>query len=350
MTHVARHPGDPEFAANRLRMAPSIQSTVSGFFEEELDGGRLSNLATTACGMAFAFALTDPSNPEAIRQLRIGARCHGAKWALVHSQGNAVELPVTTDTPQRFAGDIDGSLLSSSAWIDAFCWATIANDQVSLAAICRAPTDVWRTSRTKVDEYVHLLATALREYSLRSETAGKTLLESLRATDPKHTNPSNQEWVLDLDVPSIEVAARVFSLNAGAIDASLVKALELRKRYWSKPSRAQDDQGWMSLELTALVVLARRAGLRIDTTSDYVPLPYVDGALRDELLILCPYCVVPIPSGVTVCHACLEDPRHDAALEATISEFVAAARKPCPTCGDPTHHLAVRCASCRTRF
>lgn len=198
---------------------------------------------------------------------------------------------------------------------------------------------------------MHLFATALREYALRYPAAGKMLIAAYRATDRQQREGLvDEEWALDLDVPAIEVAARLFALNAGAIDASLVKALELHKAYWSKPSRAKDDLGWMSLYLTTLVVLARRAGLRISTTSDYVPRPFVDGALTNDSLVLCPYCVVPIPSGVTVCHACLEDPRNDAAIEETISEFMSAPRKPCPTCGDPTHHLAVRCASCRTRF
>jgi hypothetical protein len=197
---------------------------------------------------------------------------------------------------------------------------------------------------------VHLFADALRLWWLRDERAASVLLEALRATDPGR-GLIDAEWALDLDVPQIEVAARVLARDAAALDQSLANAIELHRKYWSAGDRAGETGGWVSFGLAALMVLANSAGVHPTVTSDYVP-PQLVGAHEriDHALILCPYCLVPITLGVTVCHACLEDPRNDAAIESDVAEFRRMARKRCPGCSMLVPGIAVRCASCRTRF
>lgn len=349
--HVTRHPVDIG-QVNRARgVSQELFETLTERLVDKPTVGGLFKVSTLAENLAACAAVLDPSHAEVPRLIRTAARAQATIWALAHSDGQPVEIPITKAEPQRWEGKVDQSHLSSASWLDAYFLATLAGDLLSLATVCYAPTEVWRTSSTRTEEYIHLFAEALRLYALRDDAAGPKLLAALRATDKSQRHLLSEDWVLDIDVPMIEVTARLFSLDAAAFDTSLAKAFRLFRDYWGAPNRAKDIAGWFARALAALVLLAGRNGLSVMTTSDYAPPLMLDAleAAADRSLVLCPYCMVPIPNGASICHACREDPRNDAAFEMTAQEYMSGPRKRCTSCHTSILDLAVRCPSCRAK-
>src|SRR5690606_29505075 len=109
----------------------------------------------------------DPAWRDLDTTLKLGARAAGALWALAHAGGQPIEMAVVSDEPQRFAGRVDSSVLSSASWLDAFWLGVLAGDELALAAICHAPPSMRRDSSTRVDDYLHLFADAMRLWWLR---------------------------------------------------------------------------------------------------------------------------------------------------------------------------------------
>lgn len=76
----------------------------------------------------------------------------------------------------------------------------------------------------------------------------------------------------------------------------------------------------------------------------------------DPILICCPYCLasmgtIDAPDEAfdppALCARCGLDPRHDAAFELTLWQWMALEKTPCPACRVDVPTLAIRCRECR---
>jgi len=82
---------------------------------------------------------------------------------------------------------------------------------------------------------------------------------------------SDEEFVLNVLVPEMQMLFRLALGEVGPFDDSLEFALERHKKYWSKSNRKKDPDGFLALGALSISSAAFDAGFPVEVESDYVP-------------------------------------------------------------------------------
>jgi hypothetical protein len=258
-------------AKKRLELAlyglrKTLERAITG------DAGELSMLREDAVAVASVSIVLDPASCEAVSMLRLATRAGRAMWALVNGHGAPVAVPLDGETPIHLQGTIDESLVSGSNWLDCFWLAALMRDAAARDVLLNTVID-FDASSTQTQTFKRLLIDALRAYARGSDavTPARAALEAV---------PLDDEWVRAIDRPQIALAVHIFARDPVKADVALYDAFQEHRRYWERADRADFGQGWLSVPLAALIVIARDLGLRVETTSDYAPSQMIDGCAR----------------------------------------------------------------------
>lgn len=273
--HIGRHNVDLEVAHDVIGVADeALQLNVERVVGGEID--ELSAIASDAVAGIAGRCVIGQALPEIAQLLRVACRAGAALWRLAERGYAQLELD-STSGPVMLEGQVYEGYLSSIHWLQCYWLATLDGDREASEILCRSKRDL-RASSARTDEHNHLFAEAIRKYALGDPDAGATAARALTRAE-KGPHMLSADWVRLIDRPQIEIALHVMTRDAANADRSLANAFEAHRRYWGVPSRANRDKGWISTSLTALTVLARRAELRLTTTSDYAPVAVVQHAL-----------------------------------------------------------------------
>lgn len=264
--HVARHKVDIGLAQ---RLVPVNAEVLERNLERVAAGEiiELSGTRSIAVASASNRCVSGGSNAEITALLTTASKLGGALWELANGGAETVfDLPSHTI---RISGRIHEGYVSSPEWLECFWLATLEDDRSSLRALCSSTRDL-KASSTRTDDHIHLLAETMRKHSSGDSGAHAIAARAL-ALSASGPHSLDVDWVRSIDRPKIEVAVHVLARDVDRADHALFRAFEAHRSYWGVASRANDERGWISVELAALVVMARRAGLQLTTTSDYAP-------------------------------------------------------------------------------
>ena len=271
--HVARHTVDAQLAEKLI----AVNAEVLERNLQRVAAGEIIELSATrsiAVATAANRCVTGGSPAEIIELLTAASRLGGALWALANGDAEIVlDLP---SQACRISGRIHEGYINSPQWLDCFWLATIADDRNSVRALCSSTRDL-RASSTRTDEHNHLLAEAMRKHASGDPDAHSVAPRAL-ALAACGPHSLSADWVRSIDRPTIDVAVHVLARDAVGADRAFLQAFEAHRAYWGAPSRAKNERGWISIELAALMVMARRAGLQLTTTSDYAPAQLINRA------------------------------------------------------------------------
>lgn len=312
----------------------------------EEDPGVLSGVANGALARAALLSVLEPDSPELLRSLHTCARAAAAAFVLGRA-GRALELPVDSERPVRLEGPIDASLLNGALW-DLGAWTALCCDDVGAFALLAAvPVAFLEASPSRGPQSAYATAEALRLVGAAAPVLASRLVESLEQLDPAGMDPDDAEVVVRLEAPPLDVMFSALQGDRTRLDTDLVRGLQLFEGYWGR--QEWSPSALFPHALAGAVRFAILRGSPPTVTSDYLPASVVAAPAADGPLVCCPYCRTPIAEGVSVCPGCLEDPRRDAPVEMTASEYRDALREPCPLCGSLKLSRAIRCPSCRRR-
>ncbi|HEY6178926.1 MAG TPA: immunity 49 family protein [Kofleriaceae bacterium] len=240
----------------------------------------LSDLVSAAAAFAGYQAASGAKLSELCRILRLGAQAAAAMFSLAGGTGEVeialgdrrARLPATGPTDATHIGN----------WRTGWWLATVVGDDDCRERLASTPISVLRGSSTRGDECQYLFIEALQRHEQGAPDWGDKLEAALDATDPAKTRLMAEDYVLNILVPEMQL---VFQLAIGEVapfNDALVFALERHKKYWSKPDRARDPDGFLALGAIAIAGLAHEAGMPIDCASDYAPRELIEGACRSS--------------------------------------------------------------------
>jgi Immunity protein 49 len=142
--------------------------------------------------------------------------------------------------------------------------------------------NVLRQSSSRGDECQYLFIDALQAFEKRSDDWSVRLRRAVDATDPEQVNISDEEYVLNILVPEMQL---LFHLAIGEIapfNDALQFALERQKKYWRSGNRKRDPDGYLALGPLAIVGMARKAGMPIEVESEYLPSELYEGDCAEQ--------------------------------------------------------------------
>jgi hypothetical protein len=335
----SRHPFDPGVVQRSLEIfAEAVeQKLVTSTANSE----ELGALALRAVAFAGFQTAVDPAS-DALRQAlhRVG-EATAALFAVHRAAGVALVMRAGAGVPRVVSGRTPESMADVGIWLTGWWAAATVDDQPSLAVLASTPVALLRESTTVADEFKYRFAEALQSYWQDDDRADARLLSALEATDPARVRIMDADRALDIHVPEIEVFHHVMARDPRAFDSSMAKALELHRGYWSHPSRRHEPDGFLPLGLVSLAHAARRAGLQLTVTSDYLP----PGLIEREPPApspRCAECLMPRDATTGPCPACLGE-------AAVIAQPAAMDRTRCRHCQATIPAPASRCPQCRRR-
>jgi len=273
MKSVPRHAIDPALAKegaeryNRL-LSSTLKSAASR-------APALSILLRTARGYAGYLGAVPLEIGPLCSALRTGARGAVALFALATGSGemqvdlgaSPLQLPATGPTDATHPGN----------WRIGWWMAQIVCDRHAIDRLGAIPMDVLRRSSSRADACQYLFVEALQAVEKRATDWGARLQLALDATDPQKVALSDEEFVLNILVPEMELLYRLATGDVASFNETLQFALDRHKKYWSKASRKRDPDGYIALGPLAIAGIARKAGIPIEVESEYLPIPLLEG-------------------------------------------------------------------------
>ena len=259
--------------ANRPRLARLI-TTAAG------DATALPSLLNVARKHAGCLAVAQPQSDELCHALRIGARAASAVFALA-AASDEVEVDLGGNrTKLRATGPTDST---DVGYWRAGCWlAYIVRDRPSIQRLTDTPVTLLRRSSTRGDECQYLFAEAFQAFARRTNDWSARLRAALDATDPERISLQDEEFVLNVLVPEMEILFRLALAEPGPFNEALQFALERHKKYWSKGKRKQELDGYLALGPLAIAGMAHDAGIPVEVDSKYMPARLVEGGCREH--------------------------------------------------------------------
>jgi hypothetical protein len=267
MKKISRHAVNPELvqegSESDKKLLAKVLNSATG------RAAALSIALGAARSYAGYLAAANPKTAELCRALRIGAQTSAAIFALGSGNGDVefalgdqqAKLPATGPTDATHVGN----------WRIGWWLAHIVRDRAAIDRLAATPIDVLRGSSSRADECQYLFIEGLQGFEKRMPDWSTKLQAALDATDPAHVKLFDEEFVLNILVPEMQMLFRLALGEIAPFGAALEFALERHKKYWSKSNRKQDPDGFLALGPLAISSVAFDAGMPINVESEYVP-------------------------------------------------------------------------------
>lgn len=162
--------------------------------------------------------------------------------------------------------------VDAGTWLDAFWLAVVCRDQARMTQLCEVPVETLRASGAVFEEYIYHWVDVLQTYWLERPGLGDKLVAAFEGTDPDRLRFLDQETMLKVLYPPINLFYRFVGGDADQFNAALVQALELHKEYWTaNEEREESGAGDIPLAILAITCLAHDAGRPVEIESEYLP-------------------------------------------------------------------------------
>jgi Immunity protein 49 len=273
MKAIARHVIDQELAEEGVEREKGVLESV--LQSAATRPPALNQVLRTAHSYAGYLTAAGGDAELLCAALKTGARAADSLFALASERGEVevnlgtrrVRLQATGSTDVTHAGN----------WQVGWWIAHIVCDRPAIDVLRATPLEILRRSRTRGDECQYLFVDALQALESRTADWSKRLQQAVDATDPEKAPLSDEEFVLNILVPQMELLFRFVKGEIAPFNETLQFALERHKKYWSKASRKRDPDGFIALGPLAIAAKARKAGMPIEVESDYLPKPVLEG-------------------------------------------------------------------------
>ncbi|WP_199443716.1 immunity 49 family protein [Umezawaea beigongshangensis] len=170
------------------------------------------------------------------------------------------------------------------AWLRALYLAMICRERGRIDRLAAVSIDdVLRASGARYDEYAYSWVRAWQTYWREEDGLVDSVLNAMRGTDPEALSTADEDVVLHLLYPPIELFYLLTQRQDDRFNASLANALELHKRFWGRDDeRRGDPDGYIAWALLAVACLARDAGVVVEVESEYLPRHLLEGTWVGE--------------------------------------------------------------------
>ncbi|EFL26321.1 conserved hypothetical protein [Streptomyces himastatinicus ATCC 53653] len=177
--------------------------------------------------------------------------------------GEVKHLPATGPTSYTHAG----------AWLTAVYLATICRDNERLARLMQVPVSFLRESGAMFDEYVYSWVEALQSYWFRrADDMWNTLVEAIDGASPQAARIADEETLLKILYPPLELFQLYNRGEAEEFNASLAEFLTWHKQYWTgDEARSLNSDGLVALAPLAIACMAYDNDFSIEVDSEYLP-------------------------------------------------------------------------------
>lgn len=277
MRVVARHDLDQEWADQQ---AAALAKNTQMFIDLVAENPRALDSVTNRTMMVTAYhTVGDPTGTwlPTWESIVLAMQASSALFVTALAEGGEAEFRLR-DKDWRIPGRVATVDIDAGNWLRALWLAMICRERSRVVMLASVPEQLLRGSGADYDEYIYQWVKALQIYWREEDGLVDALLAAMQGTDPGELRVADPELILELLYPPIELFYLFTQRDEAKFNDSLVRALELHHRFWTKDEeRRTNPDGYISLPLLAITSLAKDAGMTIDVESEYIPQVLVEG-------------------------------------------------------------------------
>jgi hypothetical protein len=168
-------------------------------------------------------------------------------------------------------------------WLRAMWLGMICRERPRIDELATVSVEVLTHESVPYDQFMFDWVRALQVYWRQEDGLIDMLLRAMQGTDPAALQHIDEEFVLHLHYPPMELFYLLTQREDAKFNESLAKALELHKRYWSATEeRRKEEYGFVAWGPLAIACLALDAGVTIEVESEYLPANLLNGTWVGE--------------------------------------------------------------------
>ncbi|GGW82856.1 immunity 49 family protein [Streptomyces lomondensis] len=191
-----------------------------------------------------------------------GMATQGPVTCRIGVDGEVKSLPATG--PQEY--------LHAGNWLTTYYLAAICRENDRLNRLAQVPVSFLRASGVEFDEYIYAWVETLQHAWFRRREMWDTLVTAVNGTAPDAVRIADQELMLKILYPPLELFHRYQRQDAAQFNVALVDALTWHKEYWTADkTRSLNGDGLVALGPLAIACMAHDAGIPIEVESEYLP-------------------------------------------------------------------------------
>ena len=260
------------------------------------DSAQLSTVRDEAMRLVGQFCVFEPESDEIPSLLTLAADAVVANFQLAQLDEGKADVQLGDDLVRLTGTGRKPSYVSPSVWIDGFLIAAIARRRAALEGLCEITSNVFERVRGgESPEYMYLFVEALRSFLQAGAERGELVMSAMEATDPSRILAGTDDYVLSIDVFTIEAMIWIVAQEHDRFIDCLRRGVDSHREYHSVKGRRQDRRGFISTPLTGLAAIAHDLGWQVDVQSDYLPTRLLLGEWREDKRSI--YSDEPFPGG-----------------------------------------------------
>lgn len=167
--------------------------------------------------------------------------------------------------------------VSDQNWMLGYMAALARRKMDAVHAFCDINLDIVnQQDETTGGTYSLLFTKFLQRLFLKGEPHGQNLLAAVNEIKEDKMPDGTYNYALHIDGPLIDMFTPILTNDEKDFNEMLLDALNLHKKYWSKEQK-NIPNGLISLPITAITVMAKDYGFKIEHTSEYLIQYLIDG-------------------------------------------------------------------------
>ena len=154
-------------------------------------------------------------------------------------------------------------------WLNAYSLAAL--DGEGLMELRDVPEALLRGSRIHADEFhyaLHRVLTGLHDP--RADVVTR-LFDAIERATPSELAPHSRDYAVCILLPLLALTRTILGSDPRGYHATMADALALHREFWDTPENTIYPEGWVSLPLSAMAVLALRLRGYVPPPSPLVP-------------------------------------------------------------------------------
>ncbi|WP_417360707.1 immunity 49 family protein [Gallaecimonas pentaromativorans] len=235
---------------------------------QRLNGGEVLGGSINPAIKAFgeSIILSSP-HQTCIRHLNLVKELGAANFAYVINEGITFKTHIDGHTIE-LTGQPKTDYVDTDSWIKVHCAAVMLRDFDAVNILNLVSEATFISANLRPDSFDLALVDILKGI-FQGDSDLATLLEKALLCDD--IDDMRLPYAHHILSPLLPLVRCIFTANAEAeFNQELREAVAMHKAYWSKDEL--EAQGWVSLPLTALAVIAKDAkGYKMSFETDYIP-------------------------------------------------------------------------------
>jgi hypothetical protein len=166
----------------------------------------------------------------------------------------------------------EASSISIDDWFCSLFTAVITRDNEGIKALCTVSEATFLKATVPPTKFDLALIEMYKGLFDSKANVGQLIINTMEAFSDGNFEEDRKDYISNIIIPAIRLHYYILTNDLTDFNGELEEALVLHQNYWNTEERKGHYEGWVSLSLLAVSVVAMDSQIvKIEVESDYIP-------------------------------------------------------------------------------